>query len=814
MMTGKDALQTAFLLDASGNILACDAASADMLGYASDAIVGRAIASLLDDAQQGACQDYLSEATREACRFQVDIMRADGIRAPCQLTLVPQFKDAGAIHAYCALLTPLAGDDCESESEQIGLTPMQDMLDYLAGTFYVLNQNEQLILWNSRVELASEYSASELAGIDALSMFPLPDRERVTGKIREVFEHGREVVVEAHLLSKSGKVTPYIFSGARFTANNRFYLVGTGFDISERQAHQGLLRLRERALHACSNGIIITRCVNKDNPIDYVNPAFERITGYPAQEAIGRDARFLAAPGLDECEHKKLGSAIHERREVSVTVRNRRKNGELFWNSLTITPVLNEMNVATHFIGVLNDVTESIHRTSHLEYKLNHDPLTGLANRNLLWDRLDQALHVAQRNKTLVATLMVDLDNFKEINDTLGHDGGDELLKIVARRLQSSVRDSDTVARLGGDEFVLVLDNQPSLRYTMRMIDRLRENMAQPATVNATNVAIRMSMGVSVFPHDGQATLELMHAADVAMYHAKSAGRNDVHFYSDAMKSSNETKQKMELSLREALDNEQLFLLFQPRICLRTGKTVGVEALVRWRHPERGVLRPEAFLPDAEENGLIVPLGEWVLSNICTMLQHVRALGYADLVASMNVSCREFGQKNYVQHVAAALSKAALPVDALELEVKEEFLTSKLNLSKEIISEIRRTGIKLTIDEFGSGLSSLHNLHELPIHHIKIPRACVNSVDQKSVNGAVNGVMARTMIAIGHAMNIAVIAAGVETGAQLEFLKQNDCDQIQGNFASEPLSMPALERFLGRGEMSTCAKENSALPLQ
>ena len=792
MNTKKDTLHAAFQMESTGHIATWNGACQNLLGYAEDAIVQRHISSILPESLHQSCEEHLKICRNDAQQLDADIICASGERRGFSLTFVPQFGKFGEFSNYSVIIGPSSLAGPESEHEIIGRTPLKDMVDFLAGTFYVINSAGYLMMWNKRVEQATQLSVEELETFHVAGMFLPEEQQKVLDKVRAVFEQGGEQVVEANLLAKDGSSRPYLFSGLRFETNNQMYLCGMGLDISEMRRQEEQLRLRERALHASGNAIVITRCASKHNPIEYVNLAFERITGYRAEEAIGRDARFMAAPGMDDDERAKLRQAINERREVKVLMRNLRKNGDLFWNDLTITPVLNEKGLATHFIGVINDVTANIHRTSHLEHALNHDVLTGLASRNLLWDRLEQALHVAQRNKTLVATVLVDLDNFKDINDTLGHDCGDEVLRVVARRLQSSVRDSDTVARLGGDEFVLILENQPSQRFTLRMIDRLRQDMAKSALICGKEIDISTSMGVSMFPHDGATVLELIQAADVAMYHAKAAGRNDVHFFSSEMKLTTEAKNKLEQAMRSALAKDEMFLVFQPRICLKTGTIVGAEALVRWRHPEQGILLPAAFLPDAEENGLIIPLGEWVLNQVCQILQRLNHIGYRQLVLSMNVSFREFNQKNYVALIAKKLSDAKLAPELFELEVKEGYLLRNPQLTRGVFEEIRRLGIQLSIDDFGVGASSLSNLQNLSVRHLKIPKPFIESINEQSAEG----LMAKTMIAIGHNMKINVIAEGVETSRQLDFLKQNDCDEIQGNYFSEPVGLPAFEQLL------------------
>ncbi|MEO5934801.1 MAG: EAL domain-containing protein, partial [Duganella sp.] len=431
-------------------------------------------------------------------------------------------------------------------------------------------------------------------------------------------------------------------------------------------------------------------------------------------------------------------------------------------------------------------------RTSHLEHRVNHDPLTGLANRNLLWDRLEQALHVAQRNKTLVATMLIDLNKFKLINDTFGHEAGDVVLTSVAKRMEASVRDSDTVARLSGDEFVLVLANQPSLRYTLRMLDRLREALQRPVAFNRSEIAIDGAIGVSIYPHDATSPVDLVKAADIAMYHAKSSGKSDVHFYSADMKSSSDAKQKMETDMRAGLDNDEFFLLFQPRLCTHTERYPGVEALLRWRHPELGVLTPISFLAEAEENGMVRPIGARALDLAVHFLRDMHDDGFADLLVSVNVGYREISQQNYVPNIERRLMDAGVPAHRLELEVNEKNLVRNLQLSRDVTRRMQETGIKLSIDEFGNGFTSLSNLPTLGATHLKLNKAAVAAISQDGDHGA----LATVLIDVGHDLRIQVVGTGVETELQAAFLRENGCDELQGSFISSPLAPEALKQLL------------------
>ncbi|QYF95827.1 EAL domain-containing protein [Massilia sp. PAMC28688] len=796
-MSDKQDYPASFCIAPGGRIVTWNAACQTILGHTADAVVGKAFSALLAPALQQRQPDLLAAARLAPQRVQGELVRADGTRVLVYLDLIPQWKAGGRLSSINAIARPACAPvHTHNEHELLACTHLIDVVNMLPGTFYVLNTEGRLVLWNQWVEKVTQHPYEEIAAMYATDMFKPGERDKVAAAIGQVFERDGLVVVEADLLARDGSATPFLFTGSRFTVQGKPYLCGMGLDISARREQEEQLRLRERALHASSNGIFIVRINELSNTIVYVNPAFERITGYRSDEVISRDSEhmcdFLGIPGVDDEAHGLVRVGLHERRETRVTFRNQRKDGGIFWNELTVAPVRNEKGEATHFIGVINDVTESKQRTTRLEHEINHDVLTGLANRNLLWDRLEQALFMAQRNKSLVAVILVDLDNFKIINDTWGHDAGDQVLKVLARKMLGSVRDSDTVARLGGDEFVLVLVNQPSLRYTLRMISRLRHNMDTAVSVDGKDIPVQSSMGVSVFPHDGQNVAELMRAADTAMYHAKLGGRNDVQFFSADMKAATDAKLKLENMMRHAVERDEMFLLFQPKLSLATGRIVGAEVLLRWRHPEQGVLLPSAFLLEAEESGQIVHFGEWVFGQVCDTLQRMKQLGFADLVLSMNVSFRELSQRGYLSLLAERLGSSDLSPASFELEITEASLLRNAELTQAIFDDIARLGIKLTIDEFGAGVSSLKNLHMLPVTNLKIFKSYVGRINSDNVSD----MMAKTIIGIGHLMNMGVIGEGVETLEQRDFLIQHGCDQAQGNFFSHPVTLPVFEQLL------------------
>jgi diguanylate cyclase (GGDEF)-like protein/PAS domain S-box-containing protein len=780
MFSTEPAERTAFLVDESGTIVTWNANCESLFGLAASQAVGQNVTVLLAHSAQPAWNARFRELAQLARPgdLSVDTPAAGG---KVGFTLTPQFDDQGSFRG--CVVEP-SSPAAETEAARVGRTPMSAIVEMFPGTFYAINRDRRFVLWNRNMERVSEMTPDELGAANALEFFDILDRPRIAEAIRKVFDEGAEVQLEAEHQTRSGREIPMLLCGTRVSCIGGDYLFGMGLDISERRKQEQALRLRERALHAASNGILITGCKNHEHPIEYVNPAFERITGYTPAEVIGRDPRFMAAPDMDSSERDQLRSAISERRPVNVVFRNLRKNGEVFWNDLNITPVTDDDGEVTHFIGIINDITTTKQRTAHLEHEVNHDPLTGLANRNLLWDRLEHAVHLAQRHKSLVATVLIDLNNFKSINDTFGHEAGDVVLKVVGKRLQASVRDSDTVARLSGDEFVLVLVNQPSLRYTLRMVERVRAGLVMPVSFNHQEIPVGASLGVAVYPHDGSAVAELVRAADVAMYHAKATGKDEVYFFSTDMKSTTEAKQRLEAGMRQALERNELFLVYQPRLCIRSGRVKGFEALLRWRHPENGVMLPGSFLAEAEETGCIVQIGKRVLDQACAFLGRLKQQGYGDVPLSVNVSQREYAQHDFVSGIGERLQRLGVAPACLEVEVREDALIRNPGLGRDLAAQLHTLGIPLTVDEFGRGISDLAFLQQLDIGQIKLARSTV----EKIAHGRSANMLAKTLIDIGHNLDMAVIGEAVETRAQMELLKSHGCDQIQGMWFSEPLA--------------------------
>jgi diguanylate cyclase (GGDEF)-like protein/PAS domain S-box-containing protein len=569
-------------------------------------------------------------------------------------------------------------------------------------------------------------------------------------------------------------------------------VLGSYTDITGRKRADLALRLQSRALDASVNAILITGPSARGNLIEYVNPAFRRITGYDPSEVIGHDCRLLQRDDRDQEGIVAIRQALAANREVSAVLRNYRKDGALFWNQLFIAPVPDPEGQTTHHIGVINDVTELIRYQEQLEYQANYDSLTRLPNRNLLRDRLQHALVVARRHHKGVAVVFIDLDGFKNVNDSLGHSVGDRLLAVVAERLGRCARASDTVARHGGDEFVIVMTDIVDEQSLIAWMERVRASISEPVWLDGTELYVGCSMGASLFPQDGDDAETLMKKADLAMYRAKDMGRNTFQFYQPEMNASAGARLSLERRLRRALRDGEFLLHYQPQVDIETGQIVGMEALVRWHDPEVGLVPPSAFIPVAEECGLIGPLSEWVLREACRQNKAWQDEGLPPARVSVNLSARQFQQRDIAHMVMQVLDETGLEPRFLELELTESTIMRNAEEAVSALNALSALGIGLAIDDFGTGYSSLSYLKRFPVHRLKIDRSFVSDIgasgDDETITSAI--------IALAHSLNLQVIAEGVETSEQLDFLKERACDEMQGYFFSRPIPHDAIPVLL------------------
>ncbi len=648
------------------------------------------------------------------------------------------------------------------------------------------------------VDFAPDLILSDFAlpGFDGLSALRIVRRLRpelpfifVSGTI------GEDTAIES---LRSG-ATDYVLKTnlARLPAAIRRALKDALQDAARLETEEAL-RLRDRAVEVSVNPVLIVSALDPIMPLVYVNRAFERVTGYSRVEAMGRNCRFLQGTDRDQPELDKIRRATTERRDGQALLRNYRKDGSLFWNMLHISPVRDpRTDLVTHFVGVQYDITELKGYQDELERLANHDSLTGLANRNLLKDRLQQALALAERYERPFTLAVIDLDNFKLINDSLGHQVGDRLLKIAGDRLASCVRGGDTAARLGGDEFVLLVTDQERADDAFRVVQRITEVVAQPFVIDQREFKVTCSIGIAGFPRDGADADTLLRNADTAMYRAKELGRNTFQLYSAEMNANFGERLTLETDLWKALERNEFVLHYQPKVDLKTGRIVGMEALLRWRHPTQGMIPPGRFIPVAEESSLIVQIGKWVLREACTQNKAWQDQGLRYVPIAVNISARQLHDKDLIETVRSTLKSTRLRAEHLEIELTESAVMLNADETINTMAQIRGMDVRISLDDFGTGYSSLSYLKRFPVTGLKIDQSFIRDLAYDPDDAAI----VRALIAVAQELMLDVTAEGVETAEQAEFLKARGCGEAQGYYFARPVPAAEMQALLEGGTL-------------
>ena len=545
-----------------------------------------------------------------------------------------------------------------------------------------------------------------------------------------------------------------------------------------------------RAIEQSADAVMIT---DGDGVIEYVNSAFEQVTGYSFDEAVGKKPNLVKSGQHDDKFYHQLWMTIARGEVFQDVLINRHKNGVLYYEEKTITPLKDRAGNITHYIATGKDITERMQTQERLHYLAYNDLLTDLPNRLLFLERLTHALKNRSGPEHRLAIMCLDLDRFKMINDTLGHEVGDNLLRQVAALLQSLIGEGDTIARLGGDGFGILFEDLGSLDRVAAQARKILEACTHPQYVAGHELYIAPSIGIGVYPEDGDDANTLLKNADVALHRSKDQGGNNYQYYSSDMTSKAFERLSLETSLRRALENEEFRVYFQPQIDLLSGKVMGAEALLRWEHPEFGLVSPLEFIPLLEETGLIVPVGEWILRQACEWAMAQQKHG--EMRISVNLSGRQFRVPELMDQVTRALTASRLKPELLELEITESVLMQGDKVSTFNLMALDKLGVRLAIDDFGTGYSSLSYLKRFPIKTLKIDRAFIRDVTHDQDDTAI----VTAIIAMAHSLKMEVVAEGVETKQQLDFLRRLDCDVVQGYLISRPLPVTEIKRFLARG---------------
>jgi diguanylate cyclase (GGDEF)-like protein/PAS domain S-box-containing protein len=656
----------------------------------------------------------------------------------------------------------------------------------------MFDRDVRISYWNPAAERIFGFSAAEAVGRSAFELLVPPSAQ---GKTREIAARIAAGDTAAHSVNENttrdGRTivcewfnTPLEDEQGGFTG-----VLSMVQDVTERRRTEEQIRLADEVFDSAAEAILVT---DAEGRILSVNRAFTATTGYAPEDVVGKNPSLLASGQHDRDFYQNLWASLVDTGRWQGEVWNRRKTGEAYPEWLSITAVQDAEGRPSHYIGIFTDLSERKAADERVRFLAQHDALTELPNRTLFLDRFEHAIAGATRLGTRVALLFLDLDRFKNVNDSLGHQVGDRLLQAVARRLKGCLREVDTVARLGGDEFLILLHDLRSAQAVATVADKLLGVMAGPFEVDGHELTVSPSVGISLYPDDGRDVPTLMKNADAAMYHAKNRGRNNYQFYRDDMNARTLELLALENALRRAIEHQEFRLHYQPQVDLASGRIVGVEALARWPSPEGGMISPARFIPVAEDCGLIVPLGDWVLREACAQARRWQEMGLSPVPVAVNLSALQFRQGGLPARIRTVLTETGLAPEYLELEITESALMHEVEATVAMVQELRDMGLRLSIDDFGTGYSSLSYLIRFPIHKLKVDLSFV----RRMVDNPDAAAITKAIIGMAKNLRLKVIAEGVENADQLALLRAQGCEEIQGYYFSAPVPAEDVARML------------------
>lgn len=658
---------------------------------------------------------------------------------------------------------------------------------------YMKDPQGRYLLINSLYEKLFSVTSEQMRGKTDSELFDEEYAAQIRANEQRVFETQRPIQVE-EVVPQNGVLHTYL--SVKFPLfDDEMHVIavcGISTDITDRKRTESDLMLAKNIIENANEGVVVTTL---DGIITDVNEAYEKITGYTREEVLGKTPAINKSGRHDSAFYQAMWEGIRRDGYWQGEIWDRRKNGAIYPKWLSINTVRNERGETSNYVGIFSDITLKKATEEQLEKLAYFDSLTELPNRLLFRDRLSQEIAAARRHNFKVALLFIDLDRFKYVNDNLGHAAGDELLQIVAQRIKETVRDSDTVSRLGGDEFTVIIPDIEHEEQVSGVAQKIIAVLGETMSLRGQAVHIGASIGIAIFPNDGENIDQLNQHADMALYKAKDEGRNNFQYFSHEMQIHNAERIKLEADMRRGIERGEFTLYYQPKYTLATGEISGIESLLRWQQPERGLVSPAEFIPLAEETGLIIPISEIVLRQACMQTaEWNREMGMT-LNVAVNLSAKQFAQAELAAVIAGVLDESGLSAEHLELELTESMVMDDVEQAILTMYALRDLGLSLAIDDFGTGYSSLSYLKRFPITTLKIDQSFVRDLTTDSDDASI----IQAIIAMARQLQLHVVAEGVETREQLEFLRRHGCEQVQGYLLSRPLPKDSLEALLRQG---------------
>ena len=798
----ESAADAIIAIDETSHVVFSNPAASQLLGYNTGELQGMPMTDLMPErfrAQHAAgFARYLRTGQRQLLwqNMSLTVLTSDENEIPVEVSFGEQCM--GTKHLFIGVIRDVRERHQAEMALQASERKYRTLVENLPTKVFLKDRQSVYVSCNELFAKMVGLSAADIVGHTDHDFFPANLASKYCEDDQRIMASGLAEEIEEDYLERGEIRTAFTLkTPVHNEAGTVTGILGIFSDITERKRTEDRLRQAATVFESSAEGIVIT---NAERNIVAVNRTYCEITGYAETEVLGRNPRLLQSGRQDKNFYQTMWATIDSQGFWRGEIWNRRKNGEIYPELLTINAVRDAQDKLVNYIGLFSDLSQIKQSKAMLERLAHYDPLTNLPNRLLIRLRLEHALERAHRHGSRLAVLCLDLDRFKNINDSLGHPAGDRLLMEFAKRLSAHLQPDATLGRLGGDEFVILIEDLKHSEAAAIVAQNVLHTLEQPFQLGEPGeVFIAASIGISMFPEDASDATQLFRNADTALYQAKEHGRNTYRFYTEALTRAADQRLTLESQLRRALERGEFLLHYQPQVTVPDGRLIGVEALVRWQHPELGLVPPDQFIPLAEETGLIVPLGEWVLFTACTQLKAWLDQGMPPFTIAVNLSSRQFRQGSLARHVHAVLDATGLPPALLELEITESAIMEQGDQAIDTLDALKALGVKLSIDDFGTGYSSLAYLKRFAVDTLKIDQSFVRDLEQDRGDREI----AATIIAMAHNLDIQALAEGVETEHQLAFLHQHGCNACQGYLFSRPLPADALERWLAERSRQT-----------